>query len=273
MDHSRRSYRIRRHPAMRLPMFHLTIRVSASSVASNAATRRNERTIRAMPDLGYALSRKLAAAIVALFAAGGLASAQQAPALPPPGSLSTPPAAPNPLKPAEAPGAQQTPSDQMKTPDISGPTDAMLTARPALVLKGQSTWDDGYDNLMEAFQKLQAEAKRLKLDVVGRPQTVFLATDDFGFRYEAMVVLTAEPATPIPSLGKDFSFGKTPAGKALKFTHLGAYDDIDTTYEAITAYLDEKGLKSRDIFVEEYMTDPKSSEDVALEMNIYVLIE
>ncbi|MGL5116953.1 MAG: GyrI-like domain-containing protein [Beijerinckiaceae bacterium] len=236
-----------------------------------------------MPDVGYALPRKLIMALAALFVGASVVLAQQAPTLPPPGSLSTPPAAPNPLapaKPAEAPAASEQPpgtppqtADQSKTPDISGPTDAMLTARPALILKGQSTWDDGYDNLMEAFQKLQTEAKRLKFDVVGRPQTAFLSTDDFGFRYEAMVVLTSDPATPIPSLGKDFAIGKSPAGKALKFTHQGAYDDIDTTYEAITAYLDEKGLKSRDIFVEEYMTDPKSSEDIALEMNIYVLIE
>jgi effector-binding domain-containing protein len=254
-------------------MFHLTIVASGSSVASKAATRRKERTIPPMPDAANAPSRKLATALAALLVVAGAAAAQQAPTLPPPGSLSTPPAAPNPLKPAEAPAAQPQPAEQMKTPEIGGPTDAMLTARPALAIKGQSTWDDGYDNLMEAFQKLQAEAKRLKLDIVGRPQTVFLSTDDFGFRYEAMVVLTSEPATPIPSLGKDFSFGRTPAGKALKFTHQGAYDDIDTTYEAITAYLDEKGLKSRDIFVEEYMTDPKSSEDTALEMNIFVLIE
>ncbi len=152
----------------------------------------------------------------------------------------------------------------------------VVTSGPVIILKGQSTWDDGFDNLMEAFQKLSAEAKRLKVATVGRPRAAFTATDDFGFKFEAMLTLAVEPPQPPqPPLaaGKDFSFGKSPEGRALKFTHSGSYDDIDTTYEAITAYLDEKGLKARNIFVEEYMTDPKNSEDPSLEMNIYVLVE
>jgi effector-binding domain-containing protein len=148
-----------------------------------------------------------------------------------------------------------------------------MESRPALVMRGQSTWDDGFETLMESFQKLAAEAKRLKLPTEGRPQAAFTATDDFGFKFEAMLLLTQEPSGPPAGLAKDFTLGKSPAGKALKFTHSGAYDDIDTTYEAITAYLDEKGLKARNIFVEEYMTDPKTSEDASMEMNIYVLVE
>ena len=196
------------------------------------------------------------------------------PSLPAPGSLTTPPAAPA----APAPGSTEQPpgttpqTGEQKTPEVGGPTDTMLTSGPVIVLKGQSTWDDGFDNLMEAFQKLDTEAKRLKIGTIGRPRAAFTATDDFGFKFEAMLTLSAEPAQP-PALGKDFSLGRSPEGKALKFTHAGAYDDIDTTYEAITAYLDEKGLKARNIFVEEYMNDPKTSEDASLEMNIYVLVE
>nr|WP_245300287.1 GyrI-like domain-containing protein [Methylocystis bryophila] len=40
--------------------------------------------------------------------------------------------------------------------------------------------------------------------------------------------------------------GATPAGKALKFEHRGPYEDIESTYEAITAFLDEKGLETKD---------------------------
>ncbi len=212
---------------------------------------------------------------------GGMA---QQTILPPPGSLTTPPAAPNPLIPATPPAVapeapqQQPPGtppqtgDQVKPTEISGPTDVVLDARTALILKGQSSWDDGYDNLMEAFAKLRTEATRLKLVTTSRPQSAFMSTDDFGFKYEAMIMLGAAPGTS-PALSKDFSIAQSPSGKALKFTHIGAYDDIDTTYEAITAYLDEKGLKARNIFIEEYMNDPKSSEDITLEMNIYVLIE
>lgn len=203
----------------------------------------------------------------------GSVHAQQTPTLPPPGSLVTPPAAPNPAPPPAAQNPAQTPpADQNRMPEIGGPTDIVLDAKPVLLIRGQSNWDDGFDNLMEAFKKLNEEAKKQKLAVVGRPQAVFTSTDDYGFKYEAMLTLEVAPSVK-PPLAKDFELGQSPAGKALKFTHAGAYDDIDTTYEAITAYLDEKGLKARNLFVEEYMTDPKTSEDGDLQMNILVLIE
>ena len=217
--------------------------------------------------------------------------------IPTPGSLVTPPAAPvvppvvppasspvvpSPLPPSAIPPSAPAPAtaapvaqtqEQATLPGIGGPEEVVVAAKPALILKGQSTWDDGYDNLMEAFQKLQKEAARLKLPVTGRPQAVFTSTDDSGFRFEAMITLASEPATPSPAVGREFQLGKSPEGKALKFVHTGAYDDIDTTYEAITAYLDEKGLKARNLFVEEYTNDTKGSDDAALVMNIFILIE
>ncbi len=219
-----------------------------------------------------------------------LAPAQQ-PQLPPPGSLTIPPAAPNPLLPNPIPSApipnapvappaegQQppgtaVPQDQVRSPEVSGPTDIVLEPKSVIILRGQSTWDDGFDSLTEAFGKLGAEAKKLKLATLGRPKAAFLSTDDFGFKYEAMIELEGELTIPPADISKDFSIGKSPSGKTLKFTHLGAYDDIDTTYETITAYLDEKGIKARNVFIEEYVNDPKSSEDSTLEMNIFVLVE
>jgi effector-binding domain-containing protein len=242
-----------------------------------------------------AMKRILMTLLLALVTTSAPSFAQQQ-TLPPPGSLTTPPAAPNPLLPVQpAPPApvnpipanpvvppadtQQPPGtlpqtqEQTKTPEISGPSEIILEAKPVLLLRGQSTWDDGFDNLIEAFAKLNAEAKKLNFGILGRPQAAFMSTDDFGFKYEAMVALNSDPASPPNNLGKDFVIGKSPAGKALKFTHAGAYDDIDTTYESITAYLDEKGLKARNIFIEEYVNDPKSSEDATMEMNIFVLVE
>jgi effector-binding domain-containing protein len=217
--------------------------------------------------------------VILLSAAAGLA---QQPTLPPPGSLTVPPAAPNPLAPpapqppaaeSQQPPGTAVPQDQVRSPEVGGPTDVVLEPKPVIILRGQSTWDDGFDSLTEAFGKLAAESKRLNLATLGRPKAAFLSTDDFGFKYEAMIELSAEPAASPADIGKDFVIGKSPAGKTLKFTHFGAYDDIDTTYEAITAYLDEKGIKARNVFIEEYVNDPKSSEDAALEMNIFVLVE
>jgi effector-binding domain-containing protein len=64
--------------------------------------------------------------------------------------------------------------------------------------------------------------------------------------------------------------GKSPAGKALKFVHRGSYDAMDTTYEAITNYLDEKQLEAKDLFVEQYMKDPVSTPEDDLVIEVYV---
>ena len=48
---------------------------------------------------------------------------------------------------------------------------------------------------------------------------------------------------------------RRPDGKALRFVHKEPYDEIDSTYETITAYLDAKGITVKDAFVEEYVTD------------------
>jgi effector-binding domain-containing protein len=67
--------------------------------------------------------------------------------------------------------------------------------------------------------------------------------------------------------------GESPAGKAIKFLHRGAYDDIDSTYELITAFLDEKGLESQNRFIEEYLTDTAEPDDANLEADIYVFLK
>jgi effector-binding domain-containing protein len=59
----------------------------------------------------------------------------------------------------------------------------------------------------------------------------------------------------------------------MKFEHRGSYDDIDSTYEAITAYLDEKGLEAQNIFIEEYLSTPKSADDQDMEVDIYVFVK
>src|SRR3712207_7035507 len=43
-------------------------------------------------------------------------------------------------------------------------------------------------------------------------------------------------------LTPEVKFGKTPEGKSFRFVHKDAYDEIDGTYETITAYLDIKEI-------------------------------
>jgi effector-binding domain-containing protein len=48
---------------------------------------------------------------------------------------------------------------------------------------------------------------------------------------------------------------------------------MDTTYEAITNYLDDKQLEAKDLFIEEYATDPLKTEPGKLVVNVFVPVK
>ena len=170
--------------------------------------------------------------------------------------------------------AQSPATAQMVTPptDVSSPSMVELKARPTVALAGTAEWDEGMRTLAEAIDKLRAEMGKAGLEMVGNPFVVFVDTDDKGFRFEAMAPLAALPE-PAPSLQNGLRIATSPAGKTMKFEHRGSYDEIDTTYEAITAYLDEKGLEAQNLFLEEYLNLPKTSEEDGARVDIYVFLK
>jgi effector-binding domain-containing protein len=223
------------------------------------------------------LRASFGAALIALAGLCCLSGAALAQATAPDLTVKPPAAVESAPLPPPAPGTQ--PAEPPAVPDLNKPSgDAstgfglVLEARPVVMLQGTSSWDEGYQHLMEAFQSLHAQADKSGLKVVGRPLTAFVETDDAGFHYQAMLPVDKIPAN-LEGLDSSIKFGQSPAGKALKFQHRGAYDDIDSTYEAITAYLDEKGLEAQNLFVEEYLNDAKSSDDTGLEVDIYVFVK
>jgi effector-binding domain-containing protein len=206
------------------------------------------------------------------------------PAAPPPAVTATAPAGKS--APAEkAPAAESNADNKAGAADKTAPPAAAETpveslssqmvdvaARPALVLKGQAKWDDSVKTLAAALAKVTAAATKAGLAPNGRPLAVFTDTDDNGFHYEAMLPIAKAPDGKI-KLADGVEVGASPAGKALKFEHRGSYDEIDATYEAITAYLDEKGLDTNNIFIEEYLTNLPDAEDATVNVDIYVFVK
>ncbi|MGO9756166.1 MAG: GyrI-like domain-containing protein [Roseiarcus sp.] len=182
----------------------------------------------------------------------------------------SPTEAPKAEAPKEAP-APTTDNSADPAQDSSIQT-AEVAARVVIQTRGAASWEEGYGKIGEALAKLRASAEKAGLKVTGRPLAVFTDTDDAGFKFNAMLPVEAAPEAK-PDLGPDVSLAQSPGGKAIRFQHRGAYDDIDTTYDAITAYLDEKGLEARNLFVEEYLTDAKDSSDMALQVDIFVFLK
>lgn len=209
--------------------------------------------------------------------AGGRAQPQK-PVAPPDAAPDKQPAEKSDAGPGEAKPGETKPGDA--SPPGSAADEAAqavmsqtvtVDARPAAVIKGQGKWDDAAKTLFEALAKLNDAVGKTGLAVNGRPFAVFTKTDDTGFSFEAMAPLSAAPEGA-PKLPEGVSIGASPGGKALKFQHRGAYDEIEATYEAIAAYLDEKGLDTKDLIIEEYLTDFKG-DDATVDVDIYVFLK
>lgn len=180
--------------------------------------------------------------------------------------------APAPASPAPAPAPNPGANDNSQAPSDAGAQAVDVASKPAAILSGKAKWTDGFSTITDALSQLKTAVEKAGLKPADHPITVFTETTDDGFSYQAMLPLADKPAGKT-DLSDTVKLGSTPSGKAIKFQHRGPYDDIDSTYDLITAYLDEKGLEAQDIFEEEYLSDLKAADDPGLAVDIYVFIK
>jgi effector-binding domain-containing protein len=163
------------------------------------------------------------------------------------------------------PGLTQTPVPTQSIDPFG--QEVNLPAKTIVYVAGSGTWDNAYDTLVEAFKKLDAYLNSAGLKAAGPAMTIYTSTDDTGFDFKAAIPVADPPKSPP---GKEIAVGQSPEGKVLKFVHRGSYDEMNQTYEAITNYLDEKGLDAKDILIEEYVTDLVTSPQEMLVVNVLV---
>jgi effector-binding domain-containing protein len=209
--------------------------------------------------------RRLCAALAVTAALAAPAAAQTTA---PGGTAPGAPAPPSPA-PASPPSVAGRPTLIPNPGDPSNADEVVLTSKPVAILSGTSTWDDGFQTLKNSFKRIEEELTRAGIAPAGRPLAQFVETDDMGFHYEAMIPIPPQPEGST-RLTPEIRFGKTPEGKAFRFVHKDAYEEIDSTYETITAYLDGKGIAVKDSFIEEYVTDLTEPSDPNLEINVFV---
>jgi effector-binding domain-containing protein len=169
-------------------------------------------------------------------------------------------------KSTDTPAAQTTPAE----PAEGFAEDTTLTAKTIVYVKGSGVWDSAFTTLSGSFKKLKAYVDKEGLKTDGPLMTVFTQTDDTGFQYQAAVPIAEAPKNPPRG---EIALGQSPEGHALKFVHHGSYEELDNTYEAITNYLDEKRLEPKDMFIEQYETDPTSADPKKLTVDVLVLLK
>jgi effector-binding domain-containing protein len=176
---------------------------------------------------------------------------------PAPTTPATPPA-------AEAPAAAPA-APNVQTADPFG-QEQTLTAKKVVILKGSATWDNAFETLVASLKTLSDFVAKQGIKPAGPSLIVYTSTDDAGFTYQAEIPVDQDPK----NLAKGMSIGNSPEGATLKFIHRGSYDNMDNTYEAITNHLDEKRLEAKDTFIEEYVTDPLTTTEDKLVINVFV---
>ena len=228
-------------------------------------------------------------------------------ALPKPGSAdsagtTTPPASPPTMPPNQAPAGgptvqpspdkslapggppENTEIERNGSPGIPGNAtteEVDVPARAIALLKGQSSYDDAFKSIKASIESVKAAMDKAGLKPSGHPITVFSEPDDKGFKFQAAIPMAAIPMAADPTktdatktdLSGGVTIGSSPSGKAIKFQHRGAYDDIDSTYDVITAYLDAKGMQVDNPYIEEYLTDLTTADDPNLQIDIYVFVK
>lgn len=201
---------------------------------------------------------RFAAPIALALAIGWAAPALTQPASPPPADAPampapTGPAVPLPLQPGDAFGEE-----------------VMLPERTIVYLKGHTTWDAAFETLTDAFKTLHEYFEKQGIKPNGPALIIYTETTDRGFQFQAALPVAEAPKEPPKG---DLAVGPAPSGKALKFVHRGSYDAMDSTYEAITNHLDEKRLEAKDLFIEEYVTDPSVADPDNLVVTVFVPIK
>jgi len=183
------------------------------------------------------------------------------------GLLSTPSFAQAPVQ-VPAPPVTQEPMPPPPT-DAFG-EEVMLAGKPIVFMAGKATWETAFPTLKEKFKAISAFLDKQKLKAAGSSMTIYTAVNDKGFEFQAAVPLAEQPANLPRGV---VTAGQSPVGKALKFVHRGSYDSMDMLYESIVHFLDEKRIEKQGLFVEEYVTDPATTPEDKLVVNVFVLVK
>jgi effector-binding domain-containing protein len=193
---------------------------------------------------------------------------------------------PGPAAAQQPPKAPQAPQENKQPPQESNeqgpqrpatlqPGDAFgeqvtLAEQNIVYTAGSGQWDHAFETIVDAFKAVDAYLQKQGIKPSGAPMTIYTSTNDTSFQFWAAVPV-AEPPKDKPT--GNIQVGKTTPGPAYKFIHRGSYDEMDTTYDAITNFLDEKQLDAKGLFIEQYDTDPVTTPPDKLVVEVFVPVK
>ncbi len=120
----------------------------------------------------------------------------------------------------------------------------------------------------QAYARIGAYMAANRLEMAGPPLSIAEAWDEAADRYAFKAAIPYKGAPMGKTVG-DVSTMTTTAGPALRAVHVGSYDSLKPTYEALEAFLVLTGLKATGGPWEEYVSDPGKTPTDELVTNVY----
>jgi effector-binding domain-containing protein len=163
----------------------------------------------------------------------------------------------------------KTLAESMPNVDIDGfaaePVD--MTAAPVLVLEETSAHDPASISraYADAFTRVSNFIAKNKLKMSGAPLGIDGAASASAFTFQAGIPVDRADVTPADNIKLIQSY----AGKALKTTHIGPYETLAKTYDAMRAYMAAHGYQPAGSIISWYLDDPGLTPAARLRTELY----
>ncbi|MCL4281211.1 MAG: SRPBCC family protein [Flavobacteriales bacterium] len=143
--------------------------------------------------------------------------------------------------------------------------------RPAVTycgIRNTVKWADLYSFFSGSFHTTEQALGQVGMKITGAPAGLFYKWDEAKKSTDVMAAMPVVADSTVQVAG--CTWVTIPAGKALKVTHHGNYDNTQEAHHAMDDMMKVKGLQLRDAVIEEYVTDPGQEPDTAKWLtNIY----
>ena len=120
-----------------------------------------------------------------------------------------------------------------------------------------------------AYAEISAFIHASDISMDGSPMAITRAWQEGRYQFDAAI-----PVDFIATeLSGNINAGLSPAGKAVRAVHHGAYDQMMPTYEKLAAYMSAHGLSRGTVSWEHYISDPGTTGQQDMLTYIYIMLE
>ncbi len=170
-------------------------------------------------------------------------------------------------------GAFKEFAETLPASDFSGSIIEVVTVEPfdILYVSGKSSQEatDVGQALADAFTQIGRFMAENNILQDSQPMAITRSWDENGYQFDAAVPVNGLP----DEVSGNVQIGLSPSGRAVRFTHIGPYDQMLPAYEKLASYMAANGLDEGPVSWEHYISDPGNTPEAEIITHIYFLIQ